>query len=82
MGQENNVELRVKFIISIFSTFKSEKAFVPVHFYGQLVRQEEGCVLLKEEVIFSIVLYFHYSSICSLFIHLCCPFIRVTLKSC
>lgn len=73
MGQESNVNLRVTFYYFNFSTFKSQKAFVPVHFYGQLVRQEEGCALLKEEVIFSIVMYFNYSLICS--------FNRVTLKS-
>ena len=26
------------------------KAFVPVHFYGQLVQTEEGCVLLEKVV--------------------------------
>ena len=31
-------------------TFKNIQTFVPVHFYSQLVRHEEGCGLLKEEV--------------------------------
>ena len=31
-------------------TFKNVQTFVPVHFYSQLVRHEEGCGLLKEEV--------------------------------
>ena len=32
------------------SNLRSLKTFVPVHFYSQLVRHEEGCELLNEEV--------------------------------
>ena len=32
------------------SSFVSQKVFVPVHFYGQLVQHDEGCALLRNEV--------------------------------
>lgn len=35
---------------SDYSNFKYLKAFVPVHFYGQLVRHDDGCELLHDEV--------------------------------
>ena len=31
-------------------SFKNVKTFVPVHLYSQLVRHDDGCGLLNEEV--------------------------------
>lgn len=41
------------------------KAFVPVHFYGQLVKQEEGCYLLRSEVYtISVIIQPHHVCVC------------------
>ena len=35
---------------SNFFSLVHPKAFVPVHFYGQLVQHDDGCALLEKEV--------------------------------
>ena len=40
------------------SSVSQPEAFVPVHFYGQIVQHEEGCAMLDK-----MVRFFHFTSL-------------------